>query len=96
MTDNRVTITIENGVAEVTLNRAEKMNAWDEAMFTQVARAGERLMEETGLRAVVLTGAGRAFSAGIDTAMLAGFAGRLDALRAEIVAPPPGQAANRF
>ena len=80
MTDTRVTITIENGVAEVTLNRADKMNAWDEAMFTQIAAAGERLIDEPDLRAVVLTGAGRAFSAGIDTAMLAGFAGNLDAL----------------
>ena len=96
MTDTRVTITIENGVAEVTLNRADKMNAWDEAMFTQIAAAGERLIDEPDLRAVVLTGAGRAFSAGIDTAMLAGFAGNLDALRSEIVTPPPGQPANRF
>ena len=96
MTEPRVTITLDNGVAEVTLNRPDKLNAFDAAMFSAVSAAGERLLHEPGLRAVVLAGAGRGFCAGIDTAMLAEFAADLPALRAEIVTPPAGQAANRF
>ncbi|PWE28607.1 crotonase/enoyl-CoA hydratase family protein [Pararhodobacter marinus] len=96
MTEDRVIIRIEDGIAEVTLNRPEKLNAFDAPMFEAVAAAGARLMEEPGLRAVVLTGAGRAFCAGIDTAMLMEFAADLDTLRQEIVTPPRGQAANRF
>ncbi|WP_068306267.1 crotonase/enoyl-CoA hydratase family protein [Pararhodobacter sp. CCB-MM2] len=96
MAEDRVTISIEDGVAEVTLNRPEKLNAFDAKMFAAVGEAGDRLMDEKGLRAVVLTGAGRGFCAGIDTAMLMEFAKDLDALKREIVTPPPGRAANRF
>lgn len=96
MTQDRVTIAIEDGIAEVTLNRPDKLNAFDTAMFTAVAQAGERLADTPGLRAVILTGAGRGFCAGLDTGMLMEFARDLEALRAEIVSPPAGQAANRF
>ena len=95
MTD-RVTITIEDGIAEVTLNRPDKLNAFDTAMFAAVSAAGERLRDEPGLRAVILTGAGRGFCAGIDTGLLMEFASNLEELRREIVTPPAGQAANRF
>lgn len=92
----RVTITIEDGIAEVTLNRPDKLNAFDTAMFAAVSAAGERLRDEPGLRAVILTGAGRGFCAGIDTGLLMEFASNLEELRREIVTPPAGQAANRF
>lgn len=94
--NDRVTIEIEDGIAEVTLNRPEKLNAFDTAMFAAVSAAGERLRKEPGLRAVILSGAGRGFCAGIDTSLLMEFASNLEALRAEILTPPPGQAANRF
>ena len=64
--NDRVTITIEDGVADVRLNRADKMNALDNAMFEGLVGAGERLMTEKGVRAVVLSGEGRAFCAGLD------------------------------
>jgi enoyl-CoA hydratase/carnithine racemase len=63
---DRVTCTIEGGVADVRLNRAEKMNALDGAMFTGLAEMGERLKTEPGVRAVVISGEGRAFCAGLD------------------------------
>jgi enoyl-CoA hydratase/carnithine racemase len=63
---DRVTCTIEGGVADVRLNRPEKMNALDGAMFTGLAEMGERLKTEPGVRAVVLSGEGRAFCAGLD------------------------------
>jgi enoyl-CoA hydratase/carnithine racemase len=66
MTD-RVTVTLdEAGVADVRLARADKMNALDEAMFDALIQAGERLKGEPGLRAVVLSGEGKAFCAGLD------------------------------
>ncbi len=63
---DRVTIEISGGVADVRLNRADKMNALDHAMFDALVAAGERLKVEPGLRAVVLSGEGRAFCAGLD------------------------------
>lgn len=94
--NDRVTIEIDDGIAEVTLNRPDKLNAFDAAMFAAVSAAGERLRDEPGLRAIILSGAGRGFCAGIDTALLMEFAGNIEGLRAEIQTPPPGQAANRF
>jgi enoyl-CoA hydratase/carnithine racemase len=65
MTD-RITVTIEDGVADVRLVRTDKMNALDAAMFKALVDTGERLKTEKGLRAVVLSGEGRAFCAGLD------------------------------
>jgi enoyl-CoA hydratase/carnithine racemase len=64
--NDRVSIIIEDGVADVRLNRADKMNALDNAMFEGLVAAGERLKTEKGVRAVVLSGEGRAFCAGLD------------------------------
>ena len=66
MTEQRVTVTITDGVAEVRLNRPDKRNAQDGAMFAGLVSAGERLKSEPGLRAVVLSGAGPDFCAGLD------------------------------
>jgi enoyl-CoA hydratase/carnithine racemase len=63
---DRVTIEIAEGVAEVTLNRPDKLNALDPAMFEAIIAAGERLSRTAGLRAVVLAGAGKGFCAGLD------------------------------
>ncbi len=64
--DERVTVAIDAGVADVRLVRTDKMNALDDAMFSALVATGERLKVEPGLRAVVLSGAGRAFCAGLD------------------------------
>jgi enoyl-CoA hydratase/carnithine racemase len=69
--DDRVKVTIENGVADVRLNRADKMNALDAAMFTAIAETGARLKRDQNLRAVVLSGEGRAFCAGLDVERMA-------------------------
>ena len=66
MTEQRVTVTITDGVAEVRLNRPDKRNALDPAMFAGLIAAGERLKSEPGLRAVVLSGAEPDFCAGLD------------------------------
>lgn len=64
--EDRISIVIEDGVADVRLNRPDKMNALDRAMFEGINAALERLAGEPGLRAVVLSGEGRAFCAGLD------------------------------
>jgi enoyl-CoA hydratase/carnithine racemase len=75
----RISIEIADGVAEVTLNRPDKLNALDPAMFEAIIAAGESLSRTAGLRAVVLAGAGKGFCAGLDkgtfASMLAGGAG---------------------
>ncbi|MCO5397946.1 crotonase/enoyl-CoA hydratase family protein [Ralstonia soli] len=70
MTD-RILLSIDAGVAEVRLNRPDKMNAIDPAMFDALVAIGERLMNEPDLRAVVLSGEGRAFCAGLDMGSMA-------------------------
>ena len=72
MTDTRVTTTIGAGIADVRLNRADKMNAIDPAMFTGIGDAIDALAARTDIRCVVLSGEGRAFCAGLDMASMAG------------------------
>lgn len=66
VTEDRVTISIEDGIADVRMNRADKRNALDNAMFTSLAAAGEYLKTLPDLRAVVLSGDGASFCAGLD------------------------------
>jgi enoyl-CoA hydratase/carnithine racemase len=76
MADDRVRVTVDGqGVAEVAMTRADKMNALDRAMFEALIAAIERLRGEPRLRAVVLHGEGRAFCAGLDKSSLEGLAG---------------------
>jgi enoyl-CoA hydratase/carnithine racemase len=62
----RVSISIEGHVATVTLTRPDKHNALDLPMFDAILAAAERLRGETGVRAVVLHGAGPSFCSGLD------------------------------
>jgi enoyl-CoA hydratase/carnithine racemase len=71
MSDQRVTIDIREGVADVRLSRPEKMNALDPAMFAGIESAIAQARAEAGVRAVVLSGDGRAFCAGLDMASMA-------------------------
>ncbi|MCZ8320443.1 MAG: crotonase/enoyl-CoA hydratase family protein [Novosphingobium sp.] len=70
--NERVSIHLEdNGVAQVRMIRADKMNALDPAMFDTLIEAGEVLHSMPGLRAVVLAGEGRSFCAGLDLTSMA-------------------------
>lgn len=80
MTD-RVTVLVREGVADVRLNRPEKLNGLDLAMFEALAATGRRLAEHRSLRAVVLSGNGRAFCAGLDFASFVGGDGTVGAAR---------------
>jgi enoyl-CoA hydratase/carnithine racemase len=68
MSDRVVISLAEDGVADVRLNRPDKLNALDAEMFEALVAAGDGLAREPGLRAVVLSGEGRAFCAGLDFA----------------------------
>ena len=70
----RVLVTIDNHVAHVKLNRADKMNALDSAMFEGIIAAGEQIKQDDSVRAVVLSGEGRAFCAGLDMGNFANMA----------------------
>jgi enoyl-CoA hydratase/carnithine racemase len=68
---DRVSITmLEDGIADVRLIRADKMNALDPAMWAGIVEAIDQLNATPGLRVVVLSGEGRAFCAGLDLSSL--------------------------
>jgi enoyl-CoA hydratase/carnithine racemase len=64
--ENRVLLTLENQIALVQLNRPEKHNALDLEMFQAIVQMQKKLARESGVRAVVLSGAGVDFSTGLD------------------------------
>ena len=64
--EERVSISVSEGVADVRLVRADKMNALDQAMFDALVAATDRLSKDKSVRVVVLSGEGRAFCAGLD------------------------------
>ena len=64
--NDRVTVTISQCIADVRLNRADKRNALDPAMFDAIAKAGKDLVTNREIRAVVLSGNGNSFCAGLD------------------------------
>lgn len=69
--EQRVTLEVSHGVADVRLVRTGKANALDGAMFDALIDCGNRLKETAGLRAVVISGEGKGFCAGIDMGVLA-------------------------
>ncbi|KAF1070745.1 crotonase/enoyl-CoA hydratase family protein [Variovorax sp.] len=68
MTERIETIRHPDGVVELQLDRADKMNALDPAMFDALIAAGESLRADATVRAVVIAGRGKAFCAGLDMA----------------------------
>ncbi|MEU8803991.1 crotonase/enoyl-CoA hydratase family protein [Spirillospora sp. NPDC048819] len=102
MTD-RVTVNVHEGVADVRLNRPDKLNALDMATFEALAEAGETVGADPSVRSVVLSGEGRAFCAGLDFANFAAMAGdsardegadRFRRLAQDITAREPGRITN--
>ena len=70
----RVTLEVDDGVATVRLNRPDKLNALDAAMFEALVEVGRGLIDRDDVGAVVLCGAGRAFCAGLDFGRFAAMA----------------------
>lgn len=63
---DRVAVSVSAHIAHVTLTRADKMNALDPAMFEAICAAIDELQTVQDLRAVVVSGEGRGFCAGLD------------------------------
>ena len=72
---DRVSISMDNGIADVRLNRPDKLNALDQAMFQGIVDAGEGLKGDPSVRVVVLSGEGRGFCAGLDFSSFQAMAG---------------------
>src|ERR1043166_5920907 len=80
MTYSTLLYDLRDGIAVVTVNRPDKLNALNDAVITELGDVAGGLEREEGVRAAILTGAGpKAFVAGADIAELAG----CDSTRAE-------------
>ncbi len=90
MTD-RVSLTVKDHVAYVSLNRPDKYNAVDRAMFDALIATGQAVGADPEVRAVVLAGEGKHFCAGIDTSVFMG--GGIDPA---LMQPQAGSDANYF
>ena len=72
-----ILLDVQDRVATITLNRPERMNAWNQQMAAELSDALHECNDRDEVRAVVLTGAGRAFCAGADLTRGGGtFSGR--------------------
>jgi enoyl-CoA hydratase/carnithine racemase len=89
--NDRITVDLKDGVADVRLVRTDKMNALDAAMFSALVETGEDLKTRPGVRAIVLSGEGRAFCAGLDmgnfSAMASGTRGDRSSTGETLTAP---------
>ena len=91
---DRVIVSMQDGIADVRLNRADKMNALDPLMFEALAETGKRLAGDRSLRAVVLSGEGRAFCAGLDFGSFMGMTGGGERSGPKLIERGPGEVAN--
>lgn len=90
----RVKLELDGGIAVVVLNRPDKYNALDRDAFQAIIDTGERLAANPAIRAVILTGAGDGFCAGIDHSFLSELA--QSPATAELMQPRAGSPANFF
>ncbi|MFC8798208.1 crotonase/enoyl-CoA hydratase family protein [Promicromonospora sp. NPDC057138] len=82
---SRITCSLSDGIADVRLDRPDKLNALSLDMLRELRATARRLRREPGLRAVVISGNGRSFCAGLDL----GAAARDPAAVARAFVPTP-------
>lgn len=73
--EDRIRLVVDDGVADIRLARPEKLNALDPRMFEALAQVGTQLNALRGIRAVVISGEGRGFCAGLDVERIAAASG---------------------
>ena len=66
MADDAILVSIDAGIARITLNRPDRLNSFNDAMHAQLRQALDRVKTDTSVRVLLLTGAGRGFCAGQD------------------------------
>jgi enoyl-CoA hydratase/carnithine racemase len=71
----QILYTVNDGIAVITLNRPDRLNAWTRVMAREVMTAVHRAEDNDNVRVIILTGAGRGFCAGADMAELEGASG---------------------
>ena len=91
-----VKLKIENHIATVTLNRANKKNALSREMFDTISHVGEKLKKNQLVRVIILTGAGSDFCSGLDTSTFTQWASNFDKVRNDLTMRPVGENANWF
>ncbi len=74
MDTTEILYAVRDRVATITLNRPDKLNAWTRVMDAEVRAAIEAADADAGVRAIVVTGAGRGFCAGADMSLLSSVA----------------------
>ena len=79
MTDSVLLQTDPRGVATLTINRPEKHNAFDDAIIAELTQKLIQLNNDKKVRVVILTGAGKSFSAGADISWMRSMAGYSEA-----------------
>ncbi len=87
-----ITCTVDGGIADVRLNRPEKLNALTLPMLAELVRTARSLRSDRTLRAVILSGEGESFCAGLDFASIAG----QNAAVAKAFVPKPWRGTNTF
>ena len=75
MSGSLVAIERDGPIVQVRLTRPEKLNAQSQEMWHELRLARAELVGDTSIRALILSGEGRSFSAGLDTAVLSNFNG---------------------
>jgi enoyl-CoA hydratase/carnithine racemase len=92
----RVSVSVHDHVADVRMNRPEKMNALDNAMFEGLAEAAAAVAQDKSIRCAVLSGNGRAFCAGLDFASFMAMGGGTGGNRtgSRLLNRPEGSPAN--
>ena len=85
---------VKDRVATITLNRPDRLNAWTSVMSGELRQAFAKADADEGVRAIVLTGAGRGFCAGADMVRLQSAASGRTGLSVGDDAPTEGLAAN--
>lgn len=79
MSDEAVLYEVDEGVAIITLNRPDRLNAWNDAIHQGYFSSLDRAVEDPDVRVIVITGAGRGFCAGADMDVLEAIGDRMDA-----------------
>lgn len=89
MSDRPVLYDLTEGVATITLNRPDKLNAWTRQMEQDVRAAMAKADGDPQVRVVILTGAGRGFCAGADMSLLQAVTGGETIAEAEATVGEP-------
>src|SRR5262245_25269470 len=85
---------VDDRVATITLNRPDRLNVYTQVMAAELREAFAAADADEGVRAIVLTGAGRGFCAGADMERLSAAVSGVTDLKTTASYPTEGLAAN--